>query len=117
MHQDAMNVAFPRIGIDLQIDEALSEIVRHKQRTDFDADREQVAVEHDVLDVTDPRRRRKRPFRHGLGVAQRLQLAPRLTLVLADVEMRGQRAGKHRIAALQSCRRGTTRVMPVLAQR
>ncbi len=38
---------------------------------------------------------------HRLGVAQRLQLAPGLALVLADIEMRRQRAGEHHVAALQ----------------
>ena len=78
-----------------------AEVVRHLQRADLDADPEPIAVEHDVLDVTDARRRREGPFRDGLGVAERLQLAPGLALVLADIEMRRQRAGKHHVAALQ----------------
>src|SRR5258708_26753767 len=51
--------------------------------------------------MADARRRREGPMLDGLGVAERLQLAPGLSLVLADIEMRRQRAGEHHIAALQ----------------
>ena len=78
-----------------------AEILRHLQRADLDADPQPVAVEHDVLDVADARRRREGPLLDRLGVAERLQLAPGLALVLADVEMRRQRAGEHHVAALQ----------------
>ena len=97
-----MDVAFLRIGIDRQFDEAFAEVLRDLQRADLDADQQAVAVEHDVLDVADARRRRKGPFRDALGLAERLQLAPRVALVLADVEMRRQRADEHHVAALQA---------------
>ena len=101
MHQDAMDVALLRIGIDRQLGEAFAEVVRHLQRADLDADPQPVAVEHDVLDMADARRRREGPCVDALGVAERRQLAPGLALVLADVEMRRQRAGEHHVAALQ----------------
>ena len=96
-----MDVALLRVGIDRQLGEALAEILRDLQRADLDADPQPVAVEHDVLDMADARRRREGPLLDGLGVAERLQLAPGLALVLADIEMRRQRAGEHHVAALQ----------------
>src|SRR5258707_1038766 len=51
--------------------------------------------------MADARRRRKGPLLDRLGVAKRLQLAPRIALVLADIEMRRKRPGKHHVAALQ----------------
>ena len=101
MDENAMDVALLRIGIDRQLGEALAEVLRYLQRADLDADPQPVAVEHDVLDMADARRRREGPLLDRLGVAERLQLAPGLALVLADIEMRRQRAGEHHVAALK----------------
>ena len=57
-----MDVALLRIGIDRQLGEAFAEVLRHLQRADLDADPQPVAVEHDVLDVADARRRREGPL-------------------------------------------------------
>jgi hypothetical protein len=98
VHQDAMDVAFARIGIDGKLGEALAEIVRDQQRADLDADHEAVAVDDDVLDVADPWRRWKAPLRHARGASQRRQLAPAHAGVVAQVEMRRQRPDQHHVA-------------------
>ena len=99
MHQHAMDIALDRIGIDDKLGEALAEILRHQERADLDADQQAVAVEHDVLDVADARRRRKAPFADAGRVAQRRQFAPGLAAVLADIKMRRQRADADHVAA------------------
>ncbi len=96
-----MDVALLRIGIDLQLGERFAEIHRHRQRADLDANQQPIAVQHDVLDVTDARRRREEPFVDARRLAEPGEVAPRLALVLADVDMRRQRADQHHVAALQ----------------
>ena len=51
--------------------------------------------------MADARRRREEPLSTLWRVAERRQLAPGLALVLADVDMRRQRADQHHVAALQ----------------
>ena len=101
MHQHAMDIALDRIGIDDKLGEAFAEILRHQQSADLDADQQAVAVEHDILDVADARRRRKAPFADAGRVAQRRQFAPGLAAVLADIKMRRQRADADHVAALE----------------
>ena len=69
MHQHAMDIALDRIGIDDKLGEAFAKILRHQQSADLDADQQAVAVEHDILDVPDARRRRKAPFADASRVA------------------------------------------------
>src|SRR6202023_2561038 len=66
-----------------------------------DADQQAVAVEHDILDVADARRRREAPFADARRAAQRRQFAPALAAVLADIKMRRQRADADHVTALE----------------
>src|SRR5262249_58482321 len=90
--------AFERIGLDLELREALAGVLGDEQRPDLDPDQEAVAVDHDILDMADARRRRKAPFVHAWHAAQRRKLAPVLTGILAEVEMRRQRADTDHLA-------------------
>ena len=83
MDQDAVDVALARVWVDCQLGEAFAEIVRILQRADLDTDPQPVAVKHDVLDMTDARRRRERPMRRRFGIRNTessRQLSPRSSL-------------------------------------
>src|ERR1700686_5311179 len=96
-----MDIALDRIWIDNKLGEAFAEILRHQKRADLNADQQAVAVEHDILNVADARRRRKAPFGDPRRIAQRRQFAPGLAAVVTDIKMRRQRADADHVAALE----------------
>src|SRR5262249_6251309 len=99
--QNAMNVALNRIGIDLELAEACSEVRRYQQRADLNADPETLALDHDILHMPDARRRRKAPPRNACDLAQAGKLAPAVAAVLADEDMGRKRSDAHDLATLQ----------------
>ena len=102
MHEDAMDVALLRIGIDRQFDEALRRNPSTPAASRSRRRPQPVAVEHDVLDMADARRRREGPLlRRVLASRNAFSSRHDLALVLAHIEMRRQRAGEHHVAALQ----------------
>src|ERR1700692_4424455 len=85
VHENTMDVAFLRIRIDGELNETLAGIVGHLKRTDLYAYKKALAIDHDVLDVSDARRWWKGPLRHALCFTECLEFAPRRTFVLADI--------------------------------
>ena len=59
--ENAMDVVFTHLRVDVEILEGLPEIGGRKECPDLYAHHQPIAVDHDVLDMAYPRRRRETP--------------------------------------------------------